>query len=114
MFHEISDFRAGYVGEFESLFGSVISKFGSRQEPGRGPKPKLGASQLLTSLISHGMNGTGIFSEHVFQLFGVSIKDSSLSERAIGSKLFSSARAEGAVDVISTSGNFALLALPQR
>lgn len=81
MFHEISDFHAGFVGKFELLFASAISKFVSRQDPGRGPKPKLCASQLLTSLVYHVMNGTGIFSEHVFQLFGVSIKDSSLSER---------------------------------
>ena len=81
MFHEISDFHAGFVEKFKSLFGSAMGEFVTRQDPGRGPKPKLGASQLLTSLVYHVMNGAGVFSEHVFQLFGVSIKDSSLSER---------------------------------
>lgn len=67
-----------------------MGEFVSRQEPGRGPKPKLCASQLLTSLVYHVINGAGIFSEHVFELFGVSIKDSSLSTRRqrIGFKPF--------------------------
>ena len=46
MVHEISDFNAGSVGKFESRFGSVISKYETRQDLGRSPKPKLGASQL--------------------------------------------------------------------
>lgn len=81
MFYEASGSRADFIGKFETLFGSILGGFVSRQDPGRGPKPKLCAARLLTSLVYHVMNGSGIFSEHVFQLFGVSIKDSSLSER---------------------------------
>ena len=72
---------AGFVGKFEELFNPVIEGFVANQDPGRGPKPKLCASQLLISLVYHVMVGSGVFSEHVFKIFGVSIKDSSLSER---------------------------------
>jgi len=71
----------GFVGKFESLFKPIIEGFVTRQDPGRGPKPKLCASQLLISLVYHVMVGSGVFSEHVFKISGVSIKDSSLSER---------------------------------
>jgi hypothetical protein len=81
MFCKSSGFGGDFIGKFESLFSSILSGFVSQQDPGRGPKPKLSASELLTSLVYHVMNGSGIFSEHVFQLFGVTIKDSSLSER---------------------------------
>jgi len=81
MFCETPCNRTDFIGKFESLFGPVLEGFVSRQDPGRGPKPKLCASQLLISLVYHVMVGSGIFSEHVFKIFGVSIKDSSLSER---------------------------------
>jgi hypothetical protein len=81
MFCETPYNRTGFVEKFESLFGPVLRGFVTRQDPGRGPKPKLCASKLLISLVYHVMAGSGIFSEHVFKIFGVSIKDSSLSER---------------------------------
>lgn len=77
----ISHFRVDFVGKFENLFGHALTGFLEQQDPGRGPKPKLGAWELVTSLVYHVMNGTGIFSQHVHQLLGVNIKDSSLSER---------------------------------
>ena len=81
MFYESTSSGTDFIGKFESLFGSIISGFVREQDPGRGPTAKLPASHLLISLVYHVMNGSGIFSEHVLQLFGVSIKDSSLSER---------------------------------
>lgn len=81
MFCETSNHHSDFIGKFESLFGPILKGFESFQEPGRGPAPKLCASRLLASLVYHVMSGSGIFSAHVFQLFGVSIKDSSLSER---------------------------------
>lgn len=81
MSHKISHFRVDFVGKFESLFGHALAGFVEQQDPGRGPKPKLGAWELVTSLVYHVMNGTGILSQHVHQLLGVDIKDSSLSER---------------------------------
>jgi len=81
MFYRTSGHSADFVGKFESIFGSILEGFDSFQDPGRGPKPKLCASRLLASLVYHVMCGSGVFSAHVFQLFGVNIKDSSLSER---------------------------------
>jgi len=81
MFCKSTEIRPDFIGKFESLFGSIIQQFVSLQDPGRGPAAKLPASQLLISLVYHVMNGSGILSEHVLQLFGVDIKDSSLSER---------------------------------
>ena len=52
-----------------------------QQDPGRGPQPKLGAWELVTSLVYHVTNGAGILSQHVYQLLGVDIKDGSLSQR---------------------------------
>jgi hypothetical protein len=81
MFCEHSNCKGGFVGQFNGLFGSVLGEFEALQDPGRGPKPKLSASDLLASLVYHVMSGAGIFSAHVYELFGVEIKDSSLSER---------------------------------
>jgi len=81
MFYETPCKSTGFVGKFESLFKPIIEGFVARQDPGRGPKPKLCASQLLISFVYHVMVGSGAFSEHVFKIFGVSIKDSSLSGR---------------------------------
>lgn len=81
MFCKPTEFRPDFIRNFESLFGSIIQPFVSLQDPGRGPSAKLPASQLLIALVYHVMNGSGILSEHVLQLFGVDIKDSSLSER---------------------------------
>jgi len=81
MFCKTANHHSDFIGKFESLFGPILKGFESFQEPGRGPAPKLCASRLLASLVYHVMSGSGIFSAHVFQLFGVSIKDSSLSER---------------------------------
>lgn len=81
MFCKSTEFGPDFIGKFESLFGSILEGFVRQQDPGRGPSAKLSASHLLMSLVYHVMNGSGIFSEHVLQLFGVSIKDSSLSER---------------------------------
>lgn len=81
MFCKSSGLGADFIGKFESVFGSIVDGFIKQQDPGRGPAAKLSASQLLVSLVYHVMNGSGVFSEHVLQLFGVSIKDSSLSER---------------------------------
>ena len=72
---------ADFIAKFNHLYDSFLTEFISLQNPGRGPKPKLSAACLLASLVYHVMSGSGIFSAHVFQLFGVSIKDSSLSER---------------------------------
>ena len=79
MFYKLGGSGQDFIGKFESLFGSIINGFVKEQDPGRGPVPKLPAAQLLISLVYHVMNGSGVFSEHVLQLFGVSIKDSSLS-----------------------------------
>lgn len=81
MFYKLDGSGTNFIEKFESLFGSVMSGFVKEQDPGRGPTAKLPAWKLLTSLVYHVMNGSGVFSEHVLQLFGVSIKDSSLSER---------------------------------
>jgi len=81
MSYKVCDFRVGFVGKFESLFGHALAGFVEEQDPGRGPKPKLGAWELVTSLVYHVMNGAGILSQHVHQLLGVDIKDSSLSQR---------------------------------
>jgi hypothetical protein len=81
MSYTTTDFRADFIGKFENLFGHAQQGFVARQDPGRGPKPKLGAWELLTCLVYHVTNGAGIFSQHVHQLFDVNIKDSSLSQR---------------------------------
>lgn len=81
MSYKICDSRVDFVGKFESLFGHALAGFVEQQDPGRGPKPKLSARDLVTSLVFHVMNGAGIFSQHVHQLLGVDIKDSSLSQR---------------------------------
>jgi hypothetical protein len=81
MSYKVCDFRVDFVGKFESLFGHALAGFVEEQDPGRGPKPKLGAWELVTSLVYHVMNGAGILSQHVHQLLGVDIKDSSLSQR---------------------------------
>ena len=81
MFSETPCERTDFIGKFKSLFGPILEGFVSRQTPVRGAKPKLCASQLLISLVYHVMTGSGIFSENVFKIFNVSIKDSSLSER---------------------------------
>jgi len=51
------------------------------QDPGRGPRPKLPAWELATALVYHVLKGAGILSHQVYELLGVEIKDSSLSER---------------------------------
>ena len=76
MSYKIGDFRVGFVGKFESLFGHAMAGFVEEQDPGRGPKPKLGSWELVTSLVYHVINGAGILSQHVHQLLGVDIKDS--------------------------------------
>lgn len=81
MFYKLTGSGTNFIGKFESLFGSIMDGFVTQQDPGRGPVAKLPASHLLISLVYHVMNGSGVFSEHVLRLFGVSIKDSSLSER---------------------------------
>lgn len=73
--------RADFVRKFENLFGHAMAGFLERQDPMRGPKPKLGGWDLVASLVYHVMNGAGVFSQHVHQLLGVDIRDSSLSER---------------------------------
>ncbi len=72
---------SGFLGQFEHLFGFVRDRFERLQNPGRGPNPKLPAWDLLASLVYHVISDAGHFSAHVFQLFEVVIKDSSLSER---------------------------------
>ena len=81
MSYKVCDSRVDFVGKFESLFGHALAGFVEQQDPGRGPKPKLSARDLVTSLVYHVMNGAGILSQHVHQLLGVDIKDSSLSQR---------------------------------
>jgi len=81
MSYKVCDFRVDFVGKFESLFGHALAGFVAEQDPGRGPEPKLGAWELVTSLVYHVMNGAGILSQHVHQLLCVDIKDSSLSQR---------------------------------
>lgn len=71
----------GFIGRFDQLFGPMLGEFEAVQRPGRGAKPMLAAWKLLASLVYHVMSGAGCFSAHVFQLFGVEIKDGSLSER---------------------------------
>jgi hypothetical protein len=81
MSYKVCDFRVDFLGKFESLFGHAHAGFVKEQDPGRGPKPKLGSWELVTSLVYHVMNGAGILSQHVHQLLDVDIKDSSLSQR---------------------------------
>lgn len=81
MSYKVCRSRVDFVGKFESLFGHALAGFVEQQDPGRGPKPKLSARDLVTSLVYHVMNGAGILSQHVHQLLGVDIKDSSLSQR---------------------------------
>ena len=81
MFCKHSNGDGGFLSQFNALFGSSLGEFETMQDPGRGPKPKLAASDLLSSLVYHVLSGAGIFSAHVYELFGVEIKDSSLSER---------------------------------
>ncbi len=71
----------GFVSQFEKLFGSSREVFESIQDPGCGAKPKLSAWNLLASLAYHVLNDAGHFSAHVFELFRLDIKDSSLSQR---------------------------------
>jgi hypothetical protein len=73
--------NGGFVSQFHDLFGPILDEFVSLQDPGRGPEPKLAAWQLLASLVYHVLDGAGALSAHVYQLFKVEIKDSSLSER---------------------------------
>jgi hypothetical protein len=70
-----------FFSQFDRLFGAIRERFESLQDPRRGPKPKLSAWNLLASLVYHVISDAGYFSAHVFQLFEVEIKDSSLSER---------------------------------
>jgi Transposase DDE domain len=81
VFHNNAYNRNDFAGKFKNLFGDAVEGFVTQQEPSRGPQPKLSASQLLVSFVYHAMVGTGVFSEHVLKISGVSIKDSSLSER---------------------------------
>jgi hypothetical protein len=69
------------VTQFHELFGGIVEDFETLQDPGRGAPPKLSARNLLASLVYHVFGGTGCLSAHVFQLFGMEIKDSSLSLR---------------------------------
>ena len=71
----------GFVSQFEDLFGCSRKTFEAMQDPRRGPQPKLAAWNLLASLVYHVLGGAGHFSAHVYQLFGLEIKDSSLSGR---------------------------------
>ena len=71
----------GFLSRFHALFGHCLAQFEERQAPGRGAKPTLAAWELLASLVYHVLSGAGCFSAHVFQLFGMEIKDSSLSQR---------------------------------
>ena len=81
MSDKVSEFQVDFIGKFKNLFGHASTGFVERPDPGRGPQPKLGAWELVTSLVYHVMNGAGILSQHVNQLLGVDIKDSSLSQR---------------------------------
>ena len=81
MLHTHPNQKSGFVSLFDKLFGSVRNDFTSVQDPRRGPQPKLPAWDLLASLVFHVMGSAGYLSAHVYQLFGVDIKDSSLSER---------------------------------
>ena len=71
----------GFLSRFHSLFGDCLDQFEAEQAPCRGAPPKLAARDLLASLVYHVLSGAGCFSAHVFQLLGMEIKDSSLSER---------------------------------
>jgi len=77
--HPVND--GGFLSRFHALFGSCLSEFEAVQAPGRGAPPKLAAWELLASLVYHVLSGAGCFSARVFQLFGMEIKDGSLSER---------------------------------
>jgi hypothetical protein len=81
MSDKVSHFRVDSIGKFENLCGHALAGFVEQQDPGRGPKPKLDAWELVTSLVYHVVNGTGILSQHVYQLLGVVIKDGFLSGR---------------------------------
>lgn len=71
----------GFLSRFDALFGSILVGFEAVQQPDRGAKPKLEAWELLASLVYHVLGGAGCFSAHVYQLFGMEIKDGSLSGR---------------------------------
>jgi hypothetical protein len=76
-----SETRGHFLAQFNKLFENAREEFLMRQDPGRGPKPKLPAWDLVSALVYHVLNGAGILSQHVYELLGVNIKDSSLSER---------------------------------
>jgi hypothetical protein len=71
----------GFLSRFQSLFSSSHEEFEARQHPDRGAPPKLGAWDLLAALTYHVLSGAGCFSAHVYQLFNMEIRDSSLSQR---------------------------------
>ena len=75
------DCDSGFVRAFDRLFEPSSAGFEALQAPGRGPRPKLAAWDLVRAMVYHVMAGAGHFSAHVFELFNVEIKDSSLSER---------------------------------
>ena len=77
--HPLPD--SGFVRAFSELFGSAGERFAQLQDPARGPSPKLSAWQLLASMVYHALGSAGDLSARARQLFGVDIKDSSLSER---------------------------------
>jgi len=48
--------------------------------PRRGRKPRVPLTELLPALTWHAMQPSGTVAEHLFQLFGTSLADSSWSE----------------------------------
>jgi hypothetical protein len=81
MFQQHSSCNSGFVSQFCNLFGPILGEFEDVQDPRRGAPPTLLAWELLASLVYHVFAGAGCLSAHVFQLFGMEIKDSSLSQR---------------------------------
>lgn len=59
MSDKVSEFQVDFIGKFKSLFGHASTGFVEQQDPGRGPQPKLGAWELVTSLVYHVMNDAG-------------------------------------------------------
>jgi hypothetical protein len=71
----------GFLDCFFSRFGAAAERFESMQSPACGAKPRLCARDFLALMVWHVISGSGYLSAHVRELFGMEIKDSSLSER---------------------------------
>src|ERR1700680_3491572 len=72
-------------GFFAALFALVapsrFEKLAEYRNSRRGRPPKLPLTDLLAALLFHFLCGAGTASEHMFQLLGRAISDSSITDR---------------------------------